>query len=360
MKKRKIAFIVLGVFGSLIALALTFVGGFLIFASITTLNPADHEVVEVKGTVTAKIDKNQELKLLTWNTGYCGLDEREDCYFDGGNHVIAESKETVIENMEAMKTKIAEINPDIFLLQEVDLDSKRSYNVQELNGFKESFKEDSYQNTYACNFRAGFVPLPLYEPLGHVDAGIATFSKYQVTSASREQLPIPFSWPMSLMNLKRCLLVDRIAIADSEKELVLINLHLEAYDDGEGKAKQLKQMMDLMQSEYDKGNYVIAGGDFNQTFSNTNYQKYPKLNDWVCPVIDVDNYPSFTFKMDDTYPTCRSLNIPYYNADKANHQYYMIDGFIVSNNITINEFETLNLEFKNTDHNPVRMNVTLN
>ena len=48
---------------------------------------------------------------------------------------------------------------------------------------------------------------------------------------------------------------------------------------------------------------------------------------------------------------------PYADADKANHQYYMINGFIVSNNITINNLETINLDFKNTDHNPVQMTV---
>ncbi len=143
---------------------------------------------------------------------------------------------------------------------------------------------------------------------------------------------------------------------------MLINLHLEAYDDGEGKTKQLAMLMDLMQEELDNGNYVIAGGDFNQTFSNADYQKYPQLTDWVCPVIDAENYPDFTFRMNGTIPTCRSLDKPYADADKAADafQYWVTDGFIVSNNITINSFETLDLGFKNTDHNPVVMAVTFN
>ena len=163
-----------------------------------------------------------------------------------------------------------------------------------------------------------------------------------------------------MFNLKRCLLVNRLPVKDNGKELVLINLHLEAYDDGAGKAKQLKMLADIMQKEYEKGNYVIAGGDFNQTFSTVNYQKYPKMNDWVCPVIDASEYPDFSFIMDDTVPTCRSLYKPYYNSDKSNHQYYMIDGFAVSRNITVNSLSTLDYGFKNTDHNPVSMSATLN
>ena len=358
-KQHKPLKIVLISVGSALALALALVGGFIIYASATTLNPKDVESVEVRGTTSNKVDKNNEIKLLTWNVGYGALDERQDCYWDGGKGVLGESKEVVEENITALRTKINEINPDIFFLQEVDINSKRSYFINELEIFKETFDENHYHNTFARNFKAGVVPLPINNMTGKVDAGISIFSKFEVGAATRIQLPIPFKWPISLFNLKRCLLINRLPIKDSAKQLVLINLHLEAYDDGEGKAQQLAMLMDKAQEEYSNGHYVIIGGDFNQTFSTTNYQKYPKMNDWVCPVIEAANYPDFTFRMDDTYPTCRTLAVPYVNADKSDFQYYMIDGFAVSKNITINNLETLNLGFKNTDHNPVLMSVTL-
>lgn len=360
MKKHKVLKIVLIVFLSIVGLLIAFVGGVLIFASATTLQVKDKEKMKINGDVTAKIDMSNELHLLTWNTGYGALDEREDCYWDGGKGVYGESKEVVKANITAMKSKVKELDPDIFFLQELDLDSKRSYYIDEYAFFIDTFKETEYSSSFAKNFKAGLVPLPLYQMTGKVDAGIATFSKYQMTDSERIQLPIPFSWPMKLFNLKRCLLVNRMPIEGSDKELVTINLHLEAYDDGEGKAKQLAMLMDTMQEELNKGNYVIAGGDFNQTFSTTDYAKYPKMNDWVCPVIDASGYPDFTFKMDDTHPTCRSLYKIYKDADKTNFQYYMIDGFIVSKNITINEIETIDLDFKNTDHNPVSMKISLN
>ena len=314
----------------------------------------------IKGNVTNRIDPNNTINLLTWNTGYGALDERQDCYWDGGKGSIGESKEVVNENINAIKSKISEVNPDIFFVQELDIDSKRSFYVDELASFEDAFNNETYENSFARNFKAGIVPLPIYNMTGKVDAGIATFSKYDMTSSTRVQLPIPFKWPMRLFNLKRCLLVNRLPIKDSDKELITINLHLEAYSDSEGKTKQLTMLMDLMQEEYDKGNYVIAGGDFNQTFSTVDLTKYPKRDDWECPIIDATNYPSFSFKMDDTYPTCRSLKTNYIDVDKENFQYYMIDGFVVSGNITINSLETLDLGFKNTDHNPVTMSIKLN
>ena len=362
MKKHKALKIVLISIGTVFALIISFLGGVLIFASATTLKVKDVERMNVDGAVTANINKANQLNIVTWNTGYGALDERQDCYWDGGKGVYGESKEVVQENIDAMKNKIAELNPDIFLLQELDLNSKRSFFIDEFASFKEKFPGNTYENSFARNFKAGLVPLPVSQMTGKVDAGIATFAKFDMADAERIQLPIPFSWPMKLFNLKRCLLVNRLPIEGSEKELVMINLHLEAYDDGAGKAKQLAMLMDTMKAELQKGNYVIAGGDFNQTFSTVDLTNYPKMNDWVCPVINADDYPDFTFKMDDSTPTCRSLYKTYADADKdtKKFQHYMIDGFIVSNNITIDSLETLNLGFKNTDHNPVQMKITLN
>ena len=361
MKKHRVLKIVLLCVGGLLITTLALFGGFIIFASATTLQVKDAADVKIDGQSSKAINASKEIKLVTWNVGYGALDEKQDCYWDGGKGVTGESKEVVQSNISAMNDKIQEIDPDIFFIQEADINSRRSFYINELEYFQENCAKDKYNNTYACNFKAGCVPLPLYNMTGKVEAGITSFSKYQVSAAQRVQLPIPFSWPVSLFNLKRCLLINRTPIAGTAKELVTINLHLEAYDDGEGKAKQLKQLMDLMEEEYQKGNYVIAGGDFNQTFSNANidFKKYPQVNEWVCPVIDISQYPNFTFSMDDTLPTCRSLYKVYANHTEKEFQYYMLDGFITSNNITVNNVETLNLNFKNTDHNPVKMSITL-
>ena len=358
MKKHRGLRIVLISIGAVFALVISFIGGVLIFASATSLKVKNIEKMQVNSSFQAEIEKNKDVKILTWNTGYGALDEKQDCYWDGGKGVYGESKDVVQENISVLKSKITEIDPDLFLLQELDVDSKRSYYVNEYGSFRTDF-DAKYNNTFAENFKAGLVPLPLSQMTGKVDAGIATFAKYSINDSERIQLPIPFSWPMKLFNLKRCLLVTRIPIEDSDKEFVLINLHLEAYDDGEGKAKQLNQLMELMKQELDKENYVIAGGDFNQTFSTTNYQKYPKITDWECPVIEASAYSSFSFLMDDSVPTCRSLDKPYFDSDKATHQFWMIDGFVVSSNIKVSEIHTLDLGFSNTDHNPVTLSFKL-
>ena len=65
------------------------------------------------------------------------------------------------------------------------------------------------------------------------------------------------------------------------------------------------------------------------------------------------------FVYDLSTPTCRLLNQPYDPSDTVNTQYYVIDGFIISPNVQLEMVETLDLDFENSDHNPVHMRVAL-
>jgi endonuclease/exonuclease/phosphatase family metal-dependent hydrolase len=65
------------------------------------------------------------------------------------------------------------------------------------------------------------------------------------------------------------------------------------------------------------------------------------------------------FLMDETVPSCRSLDQPYIGADRNSFQYYLIDGFIVSGNLRVEALETQDLDFVASDHNPVLLRLTL-
>ena len=64
--------------------------------------------------------------------------------------------------------------------------------------------------------------------------------------------------------LDRCFVVSRFNLSNG-KDLVLMNTHNSAYDAG-GKLRDAEMpiIRDLMIEEYEKGNYVVAGGDWNQ------------------------------------------------------------------------------------------------
>ena len=91
-----------------------------------------------------------------------------------------------------------------------------------------------------------------------VNSGLVTFTDYGVSEASRISLPESFSWPVKTCNLKRCMLEARIPVEGTDRELVLINFHLEAYDSGEGKEAQSRILAEKLKEEYAKGNYAVS------------------------------------------------------------------------------------------------------
>lgn len=297
------------------------------------------------------------VSVLTMNIGYCALGKDSDFFMDGGTQTRPDTKEVIYNNLEGITQLLADYQTDFILLQEVDTDSMRSYGVDQ----KEQLLNDTgLTAAYAKNYSCDFVPFPL-PPIGKVHSGLLTLGNYEITTAERMSLYCPFSWPVRAANLKRCLLVSHCPIEGTDKELVLINLHLEAYDDGEGKAEQTKQLLNVLEEEYEKGNYVIAGGDFNQLFPECETY-YPNTHAelWTPGILKPEDIPAgWQYAYDPQTPTCRLLNQPYDPTDSANTQYYVIDGFIVSPNISIEQVTTIKQDFLYSDHNPVLLSVIL-
>ena len=330
-----------------------------IFFTITEFKPKEREKVNVSGEGFFTLNPGDSFQVMSWNIGYGALGDNADFFMDHGDMVQTASRDRINKNLNSIRNKIQDTKPQILFLQEVDISSKRARHVNELSSFRNHL--NNYSSAFATNFKVTYLPYPLFDTIGHVHSGIATFSKYTIGDAERIQLPSSFIWPVSTVNLKRCLLITRLPIKDSDKELVLINLHLEAYDSGKGKELQTEKLLEILKEEKEKGNYVIAGGDFNQSFDSVDLSKYP-LNEklWTPGTIKVKDFgEGWQTFMDSETPSCRSLDQPYKDADKDHFQYYVIDGFIVSDNIKVDSFHTENLDFVASDHNPVLMKVTL-
>ena len=341
--------------GIILAVVLLAVGAFLAL-TLTEYKPQESEVTQNDIPASSpKLAESASLTVLSYNTGYAALGENADFFMDGGTSTMPESKDEVVSNLAGITGEIKEVGADIVLLQEVDKDSKRSFHINEYEEYAKSFTEMA--SSFALNYSSTYVPFPFPVTLGRVNSGLATFLKYPSETSERVQLPVPFSWPVRCFNLKRCLLIDRVPLEGTEKELVVINLHLEAYDSGEGKIAQTRRMYEVLEAESAKGNYVIVGGDFNQTFPQA--KVFPALTEgcWMPGTLD-DSLPAgYSFAIDTEAPTCRLLDKPY--KGNSDPQYYIIDGFIVSSNITVDSVETVDTGFVNSDHQPVKLSITL-
>ena len=340
--------------GLVLLILLLLVGGLLGFLTATEYRPDPVEPAAQGGKADRPLFPGESLRVLSFNTGYSSLGWESDFLMDGGKGPGQVDRATVAQNMAGIEAVFAANDADFYMLQEVDRDSHRTFGINQLEEYGKTLSD--YGWYFVPNYRCPFVPYPVQKPFGSMDSGVATYSKYQVDHAQRTALPVPFSWPLRIANLKRCMLETRIPIENSEKELVIINFHLEAYDDGEGKLAQTNQLLETVQREYDAGNYVIAGGDFNQTFPEVHTDVKPTTQ-WVPGILEALPEP-WRYVYDDTTPTCRLLNQPYDGINDLT-QFYVIDGFILSPNLELTSIETLAEDFQFSDHNPVLMEVTL-
>lgn len=208
------------------------------YLTLTEFNPDKEVPLKLtRKSQTEAVYKSKELTAVSWNIGYGALGSDADFFMDGGKSVDTADKDGVNKNLKGISSELNSLNPDFILLQEVDTDAKRSSYINEASKLQSELLNQDYQSSFAENFKVKFIPYPI-PPIGKVNAGIMTLSKSKISEATRVQLPCPFKWPTRVANLKRCLSINRLPIEGSDKELVIVNLHLEAYDDGDGKKRR--------------------------------------------------------------------------------------------------------------------------
>ncbi|MDR1351965.1 MAG: endonuclease/exonuclease/phosphatase family protein [Treponema sp.] len=332
---------------------------FIAFLTAVEYRPEKTEAaVFISRDGAAKPALGETLTVVAWNIGYASLDAGQDFFMDGGKRVRPEAESRVKANLAGIRDYIAAAGADAALIQEADRHSYRSYYVNQAAALAESFGGTA---AFAPNFRCVFVPFPVPQFIGPVDSGLLSMSRFAGTGAERVGLTVPFKWPVRIANLKRCLLVERVPVEGAGADLVLVNLHLEAYDSGGGRETQTRELLELLYREYRQGNYVIAGGDFNQNFPGIDENLYA-LKDtghFKPGVLSQDDLePLWRFASDPLVPSSRLLDKPY-SGDYADTQLYAIDGFLVSPNVEIIDVRTGDAQFRYSDHNPVILKAAL-
>lgn len=327
---------------------------FLLAVVITDYKPDETITLEVNSNKEKIVKLDNDMSITTFNIGFGGLDKNQNFFMDGGEMSRSYSKEKTYENIEGASDYLKNKNSDFFFVQEVDEKATRSYYIDERQRINE--KLDKYSNTYAYNYKVLWVPVPLRRPHGYVRAGLSSFSKYDIGKAIRYQLPGKESFGRQLFLLDRCFIESRLNIEGSNKEFVLINIHLSAYDKGGIiRKQQLSYLKQHIQNEYDKGNYVLVGGDWNHKIGKTNFKSKVE-NKWMQDIPSDFKPDTFKWAIDNVTPTVRSLDSAY---REGNNFIETIDGFLVSDNIEVVRVKGENLGFEYSDHNPVTMKFKL-
>ncbi len=319
---------------------------FLIYAKIVEFTPSDREAIAVAGD--AETMRGDTITMLSWNIGYAGLGRDMDFFMDGGQSSRT-SRGRTLENLEAIVSLLKSHSKklDFILLQEVDVDSKRSYGINIYDTIIKSIGMD-FKGYYADNFDVFYVPIPLSDPIGGVQGGLATFSRYTPRSATRLAYPNSTSWPQSMFDLKRGMLSLAIAMSE-DRTLYVNNTHNSAYDsDGEARTKEMVYIKEYL----DGFRYSVTAGDWNSTPPDY-IPSQRELSDEHFQVHSLshgDFNSDFHFTADlDT----KSVRYGYEPYKRNSTTTSIIDFALSSADVVPLSVMCLDLGFENSDHNPV-------
>ena len=320
---------------------------------VFSYNPKASERISLVGERKNQKLSPDEVKILTFNTGYGALGSESDLKKEGGRGKRA-SADAVLKNIRGISEIVNLSSADVMLLQSVDIDSHRSRYVDQFSYY---LNNGSYVGAYATDFKLRSTSvLPPYKK---VTSGLMTLSRKSVSNAERVSLPKGGG----VLSPDRCMLVTELEIEKSDNKLVVINFELDAYISEDKKTEQFKAVIEYARERWRKGDYVVIGGSFYKVFEGT-AERYPlsDRNRWNPETIEVyDIVPyGWIHAHDSTVPTARILSAPYdISAEPEEKQIYCADGYILSPNVEISMVATVDQEFRYSAHNPVMLSVKL-
>ena len=342
------------IFTTILIFLITLVGLFFLLIFTTRQKPEKIEDINIRFTKKPPylLSVKPYYTAMTWDIGFATRGAGIDFYFEGGN-TSRPPYDSVTQWLSGIGNYLTSMDDtDFILLQEIDRLSKRSYNIDQRRTIDSLFP--LYARCFANNHNVLFVPVPLRQPYGEISAGMTTLS----TTYPMESMRFAFEKKGSF--LKKPFMPDICCIINhyrlrNGKTFVMINVYNPPTVSKTEKQKLTEAIISLMITEYEKGNYVLAGGNWGVTpimasdaaftISDTTF-----FNRNACLSESLPNEWEAFF--DPNQPTRRSMSAPYQTNSTPVE---ITDFFIVSPNIHVLKTETVPMNFKYSQHNPVRI-----
>lgn len=245
MKFLKYAFLVLMFF-----VVLTI--GFYLWASSPNLSPSDYAVIS-ESPEDNDVRHGNEFRILTYNIGYLsGMT----------NNLPVEKPRSLFEyNMDRVLNNLKRIDADLLAFQEIDYDSDRSYNINQ----HEVIAELGYGfSAKTINWDKRYVPFPYYPfsiHFGKIISGQSILSKYPILEQERIELERNQDNPFYYDSFYLDRLAQVVKVRVAGHNLVLINVHLEAFD-LTTRINQIEKLRRIYAKYYKEGPTIMLG-DFN-------------------------------------------------------------------------------------------------
>ena len=334
--------------------------GYIIYLFAAYYRLPNYQTLSASNKQSVQIKPNQQYRAMTYNIGYGSYPPSYSFFMDGGKLSVAYSKKAVQQSNAGITTTTKKVDPDFAFYQEIDTNGDRSRHVNEVKLVTQQM--NMYNSVFGQNYDSPYLFYPFTHPIGKARSGLLTLTKTNVVSASRHSLPIDTGLS-KFTDLDRAFTVTKSRV-NNGKYFLMVNIHMSAYTKNKAiQNTQFKKLFTFIHDEYKQGNYVLVAGDYNHAILNNSAKIFktgnPKLT-WTNPFprkkLPNNFYIPTTGLKQAGIPSVRNLNQPY---KKGRTFVTMIDGYILSKNITATDIHVHNTQFKYSDHNPVVLDFKL-
>jgi endonuclease/exonuclease/phosphatase family metal-dependent hydrolase len=237
---------------------------FILLPFFQACEPLVTQFEEVEEAVMYKSHRQQappavvdKIKIMTWNIRFGA--GRLPWFGDSCGDRVILSQNEVETNLRGVAEAINRIRPDILLINEIDIQSKRTAYIDQVQWLL----DNTYFNygTFASNWKSQFIPS---DGLGRMNMGNAVLSRWNISEAIRIQLSLRGDQDAmtEYFYLRRNILKTKIKLPGLDN-FYAVATHLSAFSTDDTKQKQVKELMGELEKLTNNNAYFIVGGDLN-------------------------------------------------------------------------------------------------
>lgn len=303
---------------------------FYFWASSPSLEQSEYSSITHNSSMAAG-ENDSVFSIATYNIGYLsGMTN---------NRPVPKPKSLFETNLQKVKKETKAVNPDIIAFQEIDYNASRSYHINQ----EEEIASLGYNySARTVNWDENYLPFP-YWPIsmhfGKVISGQSILSKYPLANQERVVLSRVEDSPFyrDAFYLERLAQIVKANI--NGKEIVIINIHLEAFDKPT-RAKQFQEVEAIF-NKYKNDYPTLLLGDFNARARDKSSEVQTFFKD--------DNIGNAAFNYDAIANTFHTKD-PY---ERIDYIFYTKETIEYVSGRVLNEYEQA------SDHLPVFMKFKL-
>jgi endonuclease/exonuclease/phosphatase family metal-dependent hydrolase len=224
---------------------------------VTEFDDVEEAIYYTKNQPVTAVQPDSTVKVMTWNIRF-GIG-RGEWFGDACGTKAIYTEAEVLANLELIVKRINQVKPDILLLQEVDINAKRSGYVDQLRWIMD--RTDFSYAAYGMQWQAQFIPS---DGLGRLHEANAILSRWPIGPSERIQLALRGDQDkLTRYFYERCCMVKAKIEIPGLPDFYAVNIHASAFATDDTKQKHFIAFKEELDNIASTGGWFVAGGDLN-------------------------------------------------------------------------------------------------